>query len=153
MTVRLFSNWSKVLASGPLIDGFLLRVRLLWRENYCYSLGVRKKENGSSLYLYRMNFEPHVSFALEAAYLLHQAKTATKPPREKRKLDHIIMTYWSKLVFSYWKQFQKNEAHKLRTFFIALFLCGRRVPKNTSEETASSHCQDCPTIFNDVEMS
>lgn len=38
-----------------------------------------------------MNFDLHVSFALEAACLLHQAKTATKPPGKKRRLDHIII--------------------------------------------------------------
>lgn len=43
-----------------------------------------------SLYLYRMNFVLHVSFALEAVCLLHQAKTATKPPRTKRRFHKIM---------------------------------------------------------------
>ena len=33
----------------------------------------------------------HVSFALEAACLLHQAKTATKPPGTKEDFTQIII--------------------------------------------------------------
>ena len=49
-----------------------------------------KEEIRSSLYLYRMNFVIHASFALEVACLLRQAKIARKPPRTKRTLDQII---------------------------------------------------------------
>ena len=55
------------------------------------TLTVRELERKKSLYLYLMNFVLHVSFALEAACLLRQAKIATKPPRKMRRLDQIIM--------------------------------------------------------------
>ena len=75
-----------------------------------------------------MNFELHVSFALEAAYLLHQAKTATKPPREKRKLDHIIMTYWSMLGF------KRTKPTSLERFSSHCFCVVDEFPKTTQKK-------------------